>query len=347
LQFWLKGSGSPHARLIIHLLGSNDGRFGQNIYTAEPVYSVPLQDTEWKRYSVAVAGDTEPLAQTIKYAVFVYSPEQQDKGVFYLDDLRVIFQKPSEMPSPPRNNLLYVQPASENILTIEPPAPPDEIESASPREVSGAALMAPYLDLELTPPFLTRGSAQTIKILVPPELAVAHAYVVWGRLNRALQTTKLQRSNDGVFSGEYKVPADLQLGEQQGLVFLQSKSGQVYKKPFYYRVLAPNNKPVQELLTAQFFPHPLVPAKDIRVKALLPVSVKSKQVMLFLAAEQSKIISVMLTRGGAPAQRGYEIWEGVLSLPEDTAAGEYFANIICKTEKGEFIKKKIKYSVHK
>ncbi|MDR2428444.1 MAG: exo-alpha-sialidase [Candidatus Margulisbacteria bacterium] len=248
---------------------------------------------------------------------------------------------------PQRGNLLYVQPASENILTIAPPAPPDEIEDSPAREVSGAALMAPYIDLELTPPFLTRGSAQTIKILVPPELAVARAYVVWGRLNRALQTTKLQRSKDGVFSGEYKVPADLQLGEQQGLVFLQSQRGTVYKKPFYYRVLAPNNKPAQDLLTVQFFPHPLAPAKDIRVKALLPVSVKSKQVMLFLAAEQSKIISVLLTRGGAPAQHGYEIWEGVLSLPADTAAGEYFANIICKTEKGEFIKKKIKYSVHK
>ncbi|GBR74521.1 putative BNR2 super family [Candidatus Termititenax aidoneus] len=222
-----------------------------------------------------------------------------------------------------------------------------ETEPEPEQEDNGAALMSPYLDLELTPPILTRGSAQTVKISVPPEIAVARAYVVWGRLNRALQTTKLWPSGGDLFSGEYKVPADLQLGEQQGLVFLQDRDGVVYKKPFYYRVLSPNNKPAQDLLTAQFFPHPLVPARDIRVQAVLPVSVKSKQVVLFLAAEQSKVISVVLTRGGAPSPRGYEVWQGVLSLPENTAAGEYFANIICKTEKGEFIKKKIKYSVHK
>jgi hypothetical protein len=229
----------------------------------------------------------------------------------------------------------------------QPPAPPRVAEIEPEQEDSSAALLAPYLELELTPPILTRGDMQTVKIIVPPELAVVHAYVVWGRLNRALQTTKLRPSGGDLLSGEYKVPAGLQLGEQQGLVFLQSKDGAVYKKPFYYRVLAPNNKPAQELLTAQFFPHPLVPAKDIRVQAALPVSVKSKQVVLFLAAEQSKVISVVLTRSDSPAPRGYEVWQGVLSLPEDTAAGEYFANIICKTEKGEFIKKKIKYSVHK
>jgi hypothetical protein len=349
LQFWLKGSGSPRARLAIYLLGSNDGRLGQNIYNTEPLYSAPLQDTEWKLYSFVADGDPEPLAQTVKYAVFVYSPDQQDKGTFYLDDLRVVFQEAAAPApqAPPHKDLPYVQPAPENILTAVPTAPPlDEIEDAPEQEVSGAALLAPYLELDLTPPVLTRGGAQTIKIRVPPELTVARAYVVWGRLNRALQTTKLQPSGGGVFSGQYKVPDDLPSGERQGVVFLQSQSGQIYKKPFYYRVLAPNNKPPQELLTAQFFPHPLAPAKDIRVKALLPASVKSKQVMLFLAAEQSKIISVLLTRGGA-AQGGYEIWEGVLSLPADTAAGEYFANLICKTEKGEFIKKKIKYSVHK
>ncbi|MDR1453139.1 MAG: hypothetical protein LBJ25_04120 [Candidatus Margulisbacteria bacterium] len=350
LRFWLKGSGSPQARLAVYLLSSNDGRLGQNIYNAEPLYSAPLQDTEWKLYSVAVAGDLEPLAQTVKYAVFVYSPDQRDKGIFYLDDLRVTFQKPAAAPEPPHNDLLYARPA------------PDEIEDAPEQKVSGAntaadsgadatadsgaALMAPYLDLELTPPVLTRGSAQTIKISVPPELAVARAYAVWGRLNGALQTTKLRPSGSGIFRGEYKTPADLQTGERQGLVFLQSQSGQIYKKPFYFRVLAPNNKPAQDLLTVQFFPHPLAPAKDIRVKALLPASIKSKQVMLFLAAEQSKIISALLTRGGT-APGGWEIWEGVLSLPADTAAGEYFANIICKTEKGEFIKKKIKYSVYK
>ncbi|MDR1323631.1 MAG: hypothetical protein LBK68_04240, partial [Candidatus Margulisbacteria bacterium] len=271
------------------------------------------------------------------------SPGQYSVSVFLFDAAGNLTEQTIAAPLEivPRREQPLIPP---RVVETEP-EPEDSGANAS--AVGGSALMAPYLDLELTPPILTRGSAQTVKIIVPPELAIERAYVVWGRLHRALQTTKLRPVDGDLFSGEYKAPADLPLGERQGLVFLQSKDGVVYKKPFYYRVLAPDNKPVQELLTAQFFPHPLVPAKDIRVRAALPVSVKSQQVVLFLAAEQSEIISVVLTRGGAPAPRGYEIWEGVLSLPEDTAAGEYFANIICKTEKGEFIKKKIKYSVHK
>ncbi|MDR1997158.1 MAG: hypothetical protein LBQ83_02395 [Candidatus Margulisbacteria bacterium] len=346
LQFWLKGSGSPQARLVIQLLPKGARNLGLHNYQNDFTYSAPLDGTEWQKYSVLLPEQQlAGLEQTVRYAVYVYSPEQADRGVFYLDDLKMTYQPPPAGPvnyPPPlatRNAALIVIPPD---LPAAPAAEPEpEPLAASP----GGAINAPYLSLELAPPVLTRGRRQTLKAFIPPGMSVDRVYAVWGRINQKLQTTRLRPVGGNVFKGEYAVPADLQTGEQQGAVFVQTRDGQLYKKPFYYRVLPAGRSAPAEQITAQFFPQPLVRGKDIRARVNVPPSVQTTQVVLFLSQDQSKVFSVPLNRDKSLSTSAQEIWQGVFVLPEDAAAGEYTANIFCKTQDGGFIKKRIKYSV--
>ncbi|GBR77342.1 hypothetical protein RDn1_001, partial [Candidatus Termititenax dinenymphae] len=335
LQFWLKGSGSQLGRLVVQLL-HKDSTMGQNNYDADFSYSVPLSDTQWKKYSVFIPEEMlDGLEQTIKYAIYIYDPEAGNNRVFYLDDLRLVFHQP--LPQKPAFTSI-TRPANFAV---------DQYPRSKPRQpeqgdfVTGGVITAPYLNVELTPQVLVGGQEQIAKLYAPLELRIAQAYVVWGRLNQNLQSTQLSAVGGNVFKGTYQVPPDLQLGEQSGIVFVQTLDGQVYKKDFYYRVLTPKQTGVVEQLTAQFYPHPLLTGKDIRVRVHLPESVQSQQVMIFLSEDHSKVTSVLLHR----EKQG--VWQGVFALSEDTPPGEYSANIVCKTNDGSFIKKKIKYSVYK
>ncbi|GBR76483.1 putative BNR2 super family [Candidatus Termititenax persephonae] len=337
LQFWLKGSGLPTGRVAVQLLHKNSV-MAQNIYLGgqDLLYTAPLTETQWKKYSIFIPADRlDGLEQTNRYAVYVQSADSADRGVFYLDDLRIVYhQPPPQEPEKPAGDL------ESSTKPQEPERPSDNPEADTEDAESGAVLTAPYLAVELTPPVLTRGQRQQVKISVPPGLRVVRAYVVWGRVNQVLQTTPLTDSGLNVYQGEYQPPPDLRLGEQEGLVFVQTQNGQLYKKSFYYRVLAPGGQNVAEQLAAHFYPHPLLPGKDVRVRVSLPESVQSRQVMVFLAEDQSKVAAVMLRKENG-------VWQGVFALPEDTPPGVYSASIICKTEDGSFIKKKIKYSVYK
>ena len=334
LQFWLKGSGSAQARLLIQLLPKNTRNQGLNTYNNDFTYSIPLNDTEWKKYSVLIPeNQLTGLEQTARYAVYVYSTDKQDRGTFYLDDLKVIYHRPLNIPV-----------KAESIIEIPPTVKIPPVDPETPVVSDGGALLAPYLNLELSPSVLTRGQAQTVKVSIPPELVVGQAYVVWGRINQKLQTTKLESVGNNVFKGEYLVPIDLQSGEQQGVVFVQTKSGQLYKKPFYYKVLTTADRDQTEQITAQFFPQPLVAGRDIRVRVNIPLAVKSQQVMIFLNSEQNGVFSAAL-RKEKNLSDSQEVWQGVFVLPENTPVGEYTANIFCKTADGSFIKKRVRYSV--
>jgi len=342
LQFWLKGSGSPQARLVIQLL-SKDDSLGLNNYDNDRTYSVSLGDTQWKKYSLLLPR-TNNLDSIVKYAIYVHNPDTSDSGAFYLDDLRIVYHRPLRSEIPPRTSSLPVSgviamPVFNPVLLAAAPAEASEMRSP------GGALIAPYLELELTPSVLTRGKKQSIKVTVPPGKAVTQVYVVWGRVNQKLQTTRLTSAGGNVFRGEYTVPIDLQTGELSGVVFVQTADEQLYKKPFFFKVLGVNSTDAVEQINAQFFPHPLMPGKDIQVKVSIPASIKSQQVMIFLGQDQSNVISTALSKNRALSAGGQEVWQGVLILPEGMKTGEYTANIFCKTQNGSFIKKRVKYSV--
>jgi hypothetical protein len=327
VSFWLKGSGS-RSRVMVVL----QGKQRRDVDFRDPQLkqaSITLADTRWQRITIPVPAEfIAPLSETVKYSIYIFGDDEEDKGTLYIDDLRVTYKPEAVV----RKNK-----SSSTAGTV--PSLPLVKESGVRAE--GEVIPAPYLQLELSPQPVVKGKTVAIKVVMPKNIQAVRAYAVFGTRNGEPQKAMLKSSSATVWKGEYTFPADTLSGEQFGILYVQDKNNTVFKKMFTYKAVE-QNAAAYEQIVGLIDPHPAIAGKDIAVKVKVPLSVKSSQVMVFFGADQQKLYSVKLTKATSSAG---EVWHGVTTIPEDMPAGNYSANVLIKTKDNRFVRTTLSYAV--
>jgi hypothetical protein len=335
LNFWLKGSGSPEARLYIYLQGKKPRNISAELKQIEPDYSIPLRSETWQKVSLPVDKRfIDDLEQVSKYQLFVYSSNEKDKGTFYLDEFTVSYLPGLEAPiSLPTK---YI-PSPKNIPGLS------QAEKNIPVQTKMAAsfIDLPYLQVDTAPNPAVRGEKINIKIKLPENLNAQEVVVSWGTMNGVPVRLNLAFSG-GFWRKVWQIPSSFRAGEQFGQIFIKSKTG-VYKKQFIYRVLADKKAGLPEYISCNFYPHPVILLKETSIKISIPVELKAKTVGVFFGETKVKIYSAELKRTGRA--NGRDVWQGGISLPGDMSPGSYSAVIYVKTQDGRVIRREAFYSV--
>lgn len=338
LNFWLKGSGSPVARLYVYLQGKKPRNIIGELKQIEPDYSIPLKNESWQKVSLPVDKRyIDDLEQVNKYQLFIYSGDEKEKGTIYVDELTVSYlpgiEKPLTLPT-----TRYIPPLKKGAQgSTKLTAPAQAVRALN----NGSFTELPYLPVEIDPNPVVRGEKVTIKVTPPNSITAEDVVVAWGSMNGALVRFDLAKSGN-VWKGTWQVPNSFRSGEQFGQVFIKSKEG-VFKKQFIYRILADKKGGATELINPVFYPHPLIPGKEAQVKVFIPAVLSAKTVGVFFGESKTRIYSADLKKQVLAG--GREVWQGGIVLPKDMVAGSYSAVIYIKTNDNKVIRREAFYAV--
>lgn len=346
ISFKLKGSGSRTCKAAIKLRTKKNKAWSKEIKEfPSSEYTFSLGNRSWQTIEVPLPGAVlNDLDQIIQYSVIIYSPNNRDKGVFYLDNLEIIYK------DTPRGRIIQKTlpravskplPIDRKEVSFKPEAQPQEM--VYPEVSPGEFVPAPYLSVILYPNPIRAGSPVRLKVNLPAKYRANEVAVLLWRNGNKLISSKLKNTNQTWWHGVTSMPTYVKEGSYFGTLYVKTKAGHFLKTRFPFQVISQGSRSSIDQVSTTFYPHPFIPGVGTTIKVRIPRNLQAKKVALFFGESNGKpILAELLIKN---ITSSVEYWHGSVSLPSDLAVGDYNAILYIKTRDNQYFKKKLKYSV--
>ncbi|MFC1517494.1 hypothetical protein ACFL5G_02935 [Candidatus Margulisiibacteriota bacterium] len=345
LSFLLKGSGSPVCKAAIKIRTKDNKTWNREIKEfPSSEYTFPLSNKGWQRIEMPIPKHiVDHLDQVTQYSLILYSPNNKEKGTFYLDDLKIVYKGTPRGPIATKTvPQKMFTPADRKEISFTPDKQ-IPTEMVYPEAMKGEFIPAPYLSPIFYPNPIRAGSPVRVKIEIPAKYKAVEVAVLLMNSSGKLISSQLQKTNDNWWHGVTSMPSYINKGNYFGTLYIKTSPGHYLKTRFPFQVIDQGSSTWIDRVVPIFYPHPLIPGVGSTIKIKVPRSLKAKKVAIFFGESGGKANIAELYVKNITNQDEY--WFGSITLPKDLTPGDYSALIYIRTRENQFYKKKIKYSV--